>query len=256
MTRLTASLDHAPGGLPGQARHTGRPPAGEAGTVDVWWWRTRESVTAEDLALLDGAERERLAQMRHPEHAGEFASCRAAVRRILAPLLDTEPGRIRFGRHACPGCGDAEHGPPKVMEPAYSGRISISHSSGIGLLAVSDRPVGVDTEQARRMPVVDLARKAFASAEADAVCALPDGPGRLRSFLRGWTRKEAVLKGVGTGIATDLKAVGVHPLREGPVTVEAGGAQWRVSDLALPEGWQGAVAVAGAGGAVRLHRHV
>lgn len=231
-------------------------PAGATGTVDVWWWRTGTTVTPEDFALLDGAERERLAGIGHPEHAGEFAGCRAAVRRILAPLLDTGPGAIRFGRRPCPGCGDAEHGPPRVVEPAYDGWISISHSRGIGLLAVADRPVGVDAEHERRVPVEDLAAKVFAPAEADGVCALPDGSGRrLRAFLRGWTRKEAVLKGVGTGIATDLTVVEVHPLHPGPVTVHAGGAQWRVADLALPEGWQGAVAVAGAGVDVRLRTH-
>ncbi|WP_369390536.1 4'-phosphopantetheinyl transferase superfamily protein [Streptomyces sp. CG1] len=240
------------------ARRSTEPEAQTAGTgtVDVWWWRTKETVTPDDLVLLDSTERDRLAQMGHPEHAAEFVSCRAVIRRILAPLLDTQPGRIRFGRHACPGCGHPDHGPPRITEPANDSWISISHSSGLGLLAVADRPTGVDVERVRRMPVEDLARRAFSPAEADRVCALPEGPERLRSFLRGWTRKEAVLKGVGTGIATDLKAVEVRPLLEGPIAVTADRKHWQVAELALPDGWQGAVAVTDCDCAeVRLRMH-
>ncbi|MGY3413038.1 phosphopantetheinyl transferase [Bradyrhizobium sp. GM5.1] len=61
------------------------------------------------------------------------------------------------------------------------------------------------------MPFEDLEQliqSAFAPDEAAATLALPDHD-ILPSFLRGWTRKEAVLKAIGTGFGIEPRTVRV-----------------------------------------------
>jgi 4'-phosphopantetheinyl transferase len=219
------------------------PTASATDTARVWWWRTSPTVLPDDLALLDATERKRAARFQRPAPAAEFVSCRAAVRRILAPLLGIRPAALRLGRRPCPGCGAADHGPPRVTEPECDWWISLAHSGGAGLLAVAGAPVGVDLERARDVPVEELAGIALSPTEAAHVRALPGEPDRIRAFLRCWTRKEAVLKGAGVGITADLTTIEAQPALDGPVTVAARSMHWSVAELPLPAGWLATVAM-------------
>ena len=58
---------------------------------------------------------------------------------------------------------------------------------------------------------------------------------------RLWVRKEAALKADGRGLSVDPRTVDV---RRQPVVLPGGVVQ--VSDIAVPDGWAGAVAVVGA----------
>ncbi|UGY93422.1 4'-phosphopantetheinyl transferase family protein [Streptomyces gobiensis] len=227
------------------------PTAPATDTAQVWWWHTADTVRPADLALLNQAERLRAARIRLPQHAGEFVSCRAAVRRILASLLGVAPTELRLGRRPCPGCGSADHGPPTVVAPECDWWISIAHSSGAGLLAVADAPVGVDLERSRKIPVAELSSVALSPTETARLRALPRELDRTRAFLRSWTRKEAVLKAAGVGITTDLTAIEAHPLTTGPVTVTVPDlakladtpVRWSVTELPMPTPWSAAIAL-------------
>ncbi len=220
---------------------------GKVASAKVWWWLIAPTVDDADLALLDEAELLRLSRMRSPSKAGEFVGSRAAVRRILSELLGTAPELISLGRRPCPGCGDLGHGPPMVSHPHSQLWISLSHTSGFGAFAVADTPVGVDVERLRRAPVDDLAPVALSPAEAAHVRTLPDGLERERAFLSCWTRKEAVLKAVGVGLATELTVLEAHPEFLGSATIRFGVTNtprvWTVTDLEIPAPWVGSVAV-------------
>lgn len=225
--------------------------------VTVWWWRGATTVLAADLALLDDSERQRLGRMRTPADAAEFVGNRASVRRVLAGLLDVEPERIRLGRRPCPGCGDGEHGPPTVLDPKAACWISISHTSGCGMLAVAAVPVGVDVERVRDIRVRDLAPTVLTPSEARWLDGLLAGDAPRRAFLRCWTRKEAALKAVGVGVTVPLGLVETYPAIAGTVTVAAGVPgtpdAWSVTDLPVPAAWTASVALpAGTAGPVRL----
>ncbi|MET9365503.1 4'-phosphopantetheinyl transferase superfamily protein [Streptomyces sp. NPDC006632] len=222
----------------------------EPGTAvaHAWWWRTEgSSPDPRDLALLSENERERAARIVHPPTAVGFVAGRAASRRILSELLGVAPAEIGLGRRPCPGCGDPLHGPPAVLYPQSPLWISISHTTGCGMLAVARVPVGVDVEGVRDFPVEELAPATLTESEHEVVLGAEQGGARTWAFLRCWTRKEAVLKAVGIGITTDLRAVETRPESAGPVVVAAGvpgtPASWTVADLAVPDAWAAAISV-------------
>lgn len=76
------------------------------------------------------------------------------------------------------------------------GYISISHSGDWALLAVSDKPVGIDIEKIRPIDTKRLIKKFFCESEIN--CAEDVG---LEEFFDLWTRKESMLKVNGEGLS-------------------------------------------------------
>ena len=102
--------------------------------------------------------------------------------------------------------------------------------------------MGVDVERLERNVEADVARLAFAEDEQAELDARPE------AFLACWTRKEAVLKALGHGLAVDPKSVsvtfldGVEP-RVRRLPEEFGPAEaWSLVPLARDE-WLAAVAI-------------
>jgi 4'-phosphopantetheinyl transferase len=203
---------------------------------------------AGDLEILSAAERARCERFVRPADRVRFAVTHAAVRRVLAGYLGTGPAEIRFGRVRCCGCGDAGHGPPRIDWPATDLAFSLSRSADHWALAVGrGRPLGVDIEVPRAVNVTELAGACLTQAEQDCLAAAPE-PDRPRLFYRCWTRKEAVLKACGLGLAGPMSALDTQPGTTGPAEVAhacpAGPGRWLVQDLPVPTGspWLGAIA--------------
>ncbi|HEV7491722.1 MAG TPA: 4'-phosphopantetheinyl transferase superfamily protein [Rhodanobacteraceae bacterium] len=139
----------------------------------------------------------------------------------------------------------------KPYAPALAGiDFNLSHARDHVLIAIArNQPLGVDLERVdRRIEIVDLARRYFARAEADALEALPE-TARPAAFLRLWTCKEAVLKAIGEGLSFGLDRVaftlGAGGIPIGPVALatEAGPPhEWRVALLEPADGFLGALA--------------
>ncbi|MFD7623004.1 4'-phosphopantetheinyl transferase family protein, partial [Streptomyces sp. NPDC059802] len=118
--------------------------------TQVWWWELPERVDPADAALLGPAERARLRRFRSERAAASFTRTRAAARRALGTLLGVSAAEVVLGREQCPGCGDPCHGPPRLDHPEVPLAISLSRTTGLGLLAVSEGArVGVDVEALR-----------------------------------------------------------------------------------------------------------
>ena len=84
---------------------------------------------------------------------------------------------------------------------------NLSHSGTLAVAAVSDLPVGVDTEILAKM---DPGMGSFCLRQSEQEwvrrSADPD-----RAFLRLWTRKESYLKRIGTGITVPPDSISVLP---------------------------------------------
>ena len=97
---------------------------------------------------------------------------------------------------------------------------NISHSGGVVVCAVDDRPVGIDVEEIRAVRDRDgLASRYFCSEEIEKMKASADPK---LEFLRIWTKKEACLKLTGEGLTRDLCEINVFacPARFYEQTVE------------------------------------
>lgn len=120
----------------------------------------------------------------------------------------------------CPGCGSSGHGQPVVTdEPALG--LSLAHAGGLALVAVvQGARVGVDLEPLDT-DVEHLADVALGPHDAPAPTS--------SALLRTWTRKEAVLKAVGVGLAADPSQLAVSAAHDPAELVS-----WSVVDVADP----------------------
>ncbi|MER5806591.1 4'-phosphopantetheinyl transferase superfamily protein [Streptomyces sp. NPDC002033] len=219
------------------------------GEAHVWWWPLEDHVDQADFDLLDEVEQIRARRFRHERDAAAFARTRAGARRAIGDLLGVDPRTVALGRRVCPGCGDLEHGPPAVAGPAVGLAVSLTRTSGCGVLALHAGDwIGVDIEALRPVASGSLAGVVLAPAEHAYILSLPAGPERTAAFHRVWTRKEAVLKGVGLGLlGVDLNTLDVRPGTPGPLEVEHGhrgesSSWWQIDDLDLDGNWSASLA--------------
>jgi 4'-phosphopantetheinyl transferase len=208
---------------------------GEMSAATVRVWNLLLATRGDHERWLSPDEREQASRFRFSRDRQSFAATRSALRQILGTILEVAPHRVEFGRH--PG------GKPRLLgQPAHAGvRFNVSHSADRALIAVAwDREVGVDLEPVRPCPeALALAQRHFAPAELRQLL-LAEASDVTRTFLRLWTRKEAVLKAAGTGLTDDLSLTDttVEPLA---------GQRWQVLDLAPAPDHVGALAVEGTG---------
>jgi 4'-phosphopantetheinyl transferase len=114
----------------------------------------------------------------------------------------------------------------------------MSHSGTWVAVALSDAgPVGVDVEQVADVDVDSLARHVLHADETAA---------RLPEFFVYWTRKEAVVKATGDGLAAELARVRVSAPHEPPALLAYPGRPGLAAhlvDLARDDGYAAALAV-------------
>jgi 4'-phosphopantetheinyl transferase len=200
----------------------------------VWWAAPVDPADAPHLvALLDEHERARLVRFRRADDRARYLAAHALARRAVAAVGDTDPAALVIDR-TC-RCGEP-HGKPSVPGgPEFS----LTHAGDLVGVAVHARPVGLDVERAR--PMSDLAGvAAHARSPAEP---LPDAAG----FFRLWTRKEALLKATGRGLAGPMSDITLDGARVASWTGEGApdGPVWLV-DLSPAPGHPGAVAGMGA----------
>ncbi|MYW64239.1 4'-phosphopantetheinyl transferase superfamily protein [Streptomyces sp. SID8379] len=209
------------------------------GRVRLWLARTDDEAGSGDgTGVLDETELRRAAGFRFARHRERYVAAHLALRGVLGEHLGCAPGDVRFVRLACPGCGEP-HGRPALAD-APDVHFSLSHSGDLALIAVAPAPVGADVEE---LPSAEVAQdlSAVLHPRERAELAALDTPSAHRAALaRAWVRKEAYLKGIGTGLAraADLDYVGTLTGSPGA----PGG--WVVRDVPAPDGYTAAVAVA------------
>ena len=173
--------------------------------VDTWLIDLATDDT--DLGLLDAPERQRARSFKFAADRRRFIAGRSAVRRILADYSGIEAQFIELT--ATP------QGKPMFREGAllHGKAISfnLSHSEDLALLAVGKRQaVGIDVEIVRSIPErIRLAQRYFTSSEIAELDAARSDAEADALFIQCWTRKEAVLKALGTGLHTPPRDIEV-----------------------------------------------
>ena len=206
------------------------------------WLASVDSRPDEDAlaSVLDAHERARAARLRLERDRLRFVHRRAFVRRVLARYLGIAPAQIRIRTSSL--------GRPELAETCGI-HFNASHSDGVVAVTVTrGQPVGVDIERVRLVhDALDLAQGLFAQREVEWLRSIPEA-GRSRAFLMLWTRKESVVKAAGGGLSMPLDAFDILDA-DGRVRWPGGvpgQRSYAFADLAQPEGYVGAVTVAGA----------
>ncbi|MFD6885828.1 4'-phosphopantetheinyl transferase family protein [Streptomyces sp. NPDC059957] len=189
---------------------------------------------AEALDMLDAAERERAAGLRREGARHRYLASHVGLRVLLGGYLGLAPAEVAMVRETCPCCG-GPHGRPAVDGGAL--HFSLSHSDDLAYLAFARVPVGVDVEGIPSAAAVADVLATLHPAETAELTALPE-PDRRAATGRVWSRKEAYLKGTGTGLALGLAEPYV-----GSALTPAAVPGWTLTDLPTPTGYAAALAL-------------
>jgi 4'-phosphopantetheinyl transferase len=218
-----------------------------AGQVDCW---AVPAVTAPPhdalLKLLSAGELDRAARFHFERDRVRYISRHAALRLLLSRYLKMEPQSLVFSEEA--------NGRPVLAHTGAGLHFNLSRSGDLALLAVSPAAaVGVDVEEMRNIPdLIQVARHHFAAVEFDNLNRL-SSENQLAGFYAIWTRKEAFVKAMGTGLSYPLSAFTTGRTDQPPVLQIGDVPQddWTMADLAPGEGYAGALAIGQPGISIR-----
>jgi 4'-phosphopantetheinyl transferase len=198
------------------------------------------------LRTLDREEQARANRFHFEKHRRRFMVARGFLRLLLARYLDTKPEDVRFSY--------GPYGKPKLQGEHHPDRLrfNVSHSHEIAVFGFAyDHELGIDVEYINHdFAREDIASRFFSRSEVETLNALPDQQ-KTKAFFRCWTRKEAYIKAIGSGLS--------HPLDQFDVTLAPGepaallrvakdpqaAARWTFFDLEIEDDYAGALAVEG-----------
>lgn len=180
------------------------------GSLDLWLLQVPDNGLRSvvlDRSPLDEEERARVAAFVYPLDRDRYAAAHLTLRRVLSAYRGATPAELRFLREPCPCCG-GPHGRP-ALTGSGAPHFSLSHTCGLVLIAVAGRPVGVDVEGLPAPRKATTVGETLHPAERRAIHAAQPAL-RPAVFARLWARKEAYLKGLGTGVgrSPDLDYLG------------------------------------------------
>lgn len=187
-------------------------------------------------SCLSDLEKQKAEALNGPALRDRYIRSRILLRQTLASYLSVAPADLQFAV--------GEFGKPRLHDDGLY--FNLSHTANRLLIAVSDMPdIGVDIESVNTRRHLDgLARRCFSDVEYREWLGLAVDQ-RLKAFYRLWTKKEALVKAIGRGIALGIErcefaldiggALLAVPDEFGPVS------RWCVQELEVETGFNAAV---------------
>ncbi len=211
--------------------------------VHVWaiWLKAPDEVSRAYRALLLPEEIARADRFAFDHLKRSYEVSQGALRLLLACYLRCQPRSLAF-----------TFGPKG--KPALRGgshlQFNLSNSVDLALYAFAvDCELGVDVERVQTMTDLEhVASRYFCEAEASELLSIGNKLARQEAFFRCWTRKEAYIKAVGTGLCLPLDQFQVTLLPDDPPRfVHIGNsakaaAEWTLQHLDPASGYVGALA--------------
>ncbi len=145
----------------------------------------------------------RAGRFHFPLDKNNFILARGRLRELLGEHLTIPAAQINFTYN--------KHGKPEVSQAI---QFNLSHTKQAFLIAITkEHAIGVDIENMDRKVDLDgVAKQVFSSEEIAYIQAADD---KTQAFYRCWTRKEAYVKALGTGIAAEnLTSLTITPKPE------------------------------------------
>jgi 4'-phosphopantetheinyl transferase len=176
-------------------------PARTASGIHAAVWRVdlNEWPAAPEVDELSQAERARAKRFVFDADRRRYLAAHCALRSLLARHVGRSAVSLSFDEGA-------------QGKPGLSGwpdcQFNLSHGHDVALIAVGDgSALGVDVEMLRAVDdATELADVHFTPAEQHELRTAPAHE-RDRLFLSGWTRKEACLKAIGSGLSLPANRV-------------------------------------------------
>jgi 4'-phosphopantetheinyl transferase len=221
-----------------------------------------KSALAHFATLLRPNERERAARFHFDCHRNRFIAGRGLLRTILSRYLQAEPAALEFsyGPNGKPSLAERRLASQntEMLSHSHDLQFNFAHSENLALLAVTNlAEIGVDVERIVPLPNIEsLVARFFSSRECVEFKGLSE-PQKLGAFFNLWTRKEALLKATGEGIAQSLNTVEVTFLPGQPVRLLSlpkgppAASNWSLVDLTPGSGFAAALALPAKAGRVQ-----
>ena len=209
--------------------------------VDVHLWEIH--VSSHNLAgsadVLTEDELKRMNRLHFNEDRNRYLVAHAALRRILGERLKTDPREISFE--------SGKLGKPYIPESRL--KFNLSHSGDWVWIAVCDDfEIGVDIEQMKEIDASALMQRFGSAEEAELFSLLPEQQ-HQQAFFTWWTRKEAYLKGAGSGLSGGLQSFTAWKGSADPLVLHvadqkhSAGGHWTIQSPEASTGYCGAIAV-------------
>lgn len=146
--------------------------------------------------ILSPQEQQKAERFRFQKDRQSYIVTHAMLRKILGNYTASDPAKLEFILN--------EYGKPSLAENPKEIYFNLSHCSGLSALAFTVKSeIGIDIEKIDPEFDFDLIAKAhFSDAENSFIDHEP--PESRKRFYTVWTRKESLLKAIGTGIAENL----------------------------------------------------
>ena len=172
-------------------------------TVHLWIVDIAEAANLlkDQDSQLSAIEMARAEKFRFASDRQRYTVSVTVLRQLCARYLDAAPQSISF-RYG-------EYGKPALDSNADL-RFNLSHSAGYAIIGFAKKDaIGVDIEHIQPIAEIEtIARNFFSPAELKALSSLR-GAELTRAFYRCWTRKEAIIKAIGSGLSFPLESFAV-----------------------------------------------
>jgi 4'-phosphopantetheinyl transferase len=208
-------------------------------SVTVWLMPIDRGHVAAAEAMLDvlsEEERGQAAAFVRDADRDAYVVAHVGLRVVLGVHLGLPAAQVALIREPCPLCG-AAHGRPAVAA-APGPHFSLTHCTSLAACATAPVPVGLDVERRDRTGPVDSLHPGER--------AVIDGLSphlRAEAALRCWVRKEAYLKGLGTGLGREPEAEETGPGPAYGVAEPTGLGGWTLTDVDVTAEHLGAIAL-------------
>jgi len=166
--------------------------------VHIWSVNISEHINKLPIywEFLNDKEKAKAAQFKFDKDCNCFVVARGVLKKLLSIYLNLKPKEIEFQF--------ADYGKPYINHPSKI-QFNVSHSKDAILIGfVRNDSIGIDTEYTKRkIEVKEIARQFFSQEEYQSLMAL-NSEYQLQGFYNCWTRKEAFIKALGSGLSFPL----------------------------------------------------
>jgi 4'-phosphopantetheinyl transferase len=175
--------------------------------VRVWHLSLEAEPDAEEQSSLSASEIARARRFVFARDSKRYLSAHVQLRKLLAAHTGVAARSLQYR--------EGPFGKPYLHGDPAACHFNLSHCGDVAMVGIADvGEVGIDVELMNPTPDAhSLAERHFTLAEQHELAAAKSPGDRDLCFLRGWTRKEACLKALGSGLSLETRTfeVGLAP---------------------------------------------